>query len=208
MRPGRNGSHAGVTQAFRGAKRASGDRRRAGLLAGTRQSQCGEKRRAGPIFARQKDTRRRIWCGFGGRQLERLKRFSQHGCIFLSVVAVPSFPQCKGAHSIIWNSGFAVRNDVFDGLAGTQFHATSKKLLCGNRSDTSLLILTTCLCCYEIFARGDYAYRDRERALATNSLIDSRELHRIVMEPTVEQVSTVDCHCWGSRTTTPKRNNL
>src|SRR5580658_451654 len=28
VRPGRNGSHAGVTQAFRGAKRASGDRRR------------------------------------------------------------------------------------------------------------------------------------------------------------------------------------
>src|SRR5579864_4120389 len=28
VRPGRNGSHAGVTQTFRGAKRASGDRRR------------------------------------------------------------------------------------------------------------------------------------------------------------------------------------
>src|ERR1700692_3187678 len=86
VRPGRNGSHAGVTQPFRGAKRASGDRRRGGLLAGTRQSQSGEKRRAGPISARQKDTRRRVWCGFGGRQLERLKCFSQHGCIFLSVV--------------------------------------------------------------------------------------------------------------------------
>src|ERR1700686_1838450 len=71
VRPGWNGSHAGVTQAFRGAKRASGDRSRGGLLAGTRQSQCGEKRRAGPIFTRQKDTRRRIWSGFGGRQLER-----------------------------------------------------------------------------------------------------------------------------------------
>src|ERR1700730_5109892 len=144
-RPGRSGAHAGVTQAFRGAKRASGDRRRGGLLAGTRQSQSGEKRRASPIFARQKDTRRRIWCGFGGRQLERLKRFSQHGCIFLSVVAVPSFPQCKGTDSIIWNCGFAVCNDVFDGLAGAQFHATSKKLLCGNRSDASLLIVTRLL---------------------------------------------------------------
>src|SRR5246127_3143760 len=101
-----------------------------GLLAGTRQFQGGEKRRASPIFARQKDTGRRFWCGFGRRQLERLKRFSQHGCIFLSVIAVPSFPQCKGADSFIWNSGFTVRNDVFDGLAGTQFHATSKKLLC------------------------------------------------------------------------------
>src|ERR1700691_952907 len=90
VRPGWNGSHAGVTQAFRGAKRASGDRRRAALHAGTWQSQSGEKRRAGPIFARQKDTRRRIWFGFGRRQFERLKRFSQHGCIFLSVVAVPS----------------------------------------------------------------------------------------------------------------------
>src|SRR3984893_10513106 len=146
VRSGRNGSHAGVAQPFRGAKRASGDRRRGGLLAGTRQSQSGEKRRAGPIFARQKDTRRRVWCGFGGRQLERLKRFSQHGCIFLSVVAVPPFPQGKGANSIIWHSGFPVRNDVFDGLAGTQFHATSKKLLCGNRSDTSLLIVTRLLC--------------------------------------------------------------
>src|ERR1700692_2862526 len=107
--PSRNGSHAGVTQTFRGAKRASGDRRREGLLAGTRQSQSGEKRRAGPIFARQKDTRRRIWHGFGRRQFERLKRFSQHGCIFLSVIAVPTFPQCKGAAWIIWTSGFAVR---------------------------------------------------------------------------------------------------
>src|ERR1700719_4202563 len=146
VRPGWTGSHAGVTQAFRGAKRASGDRRRGGLLAGTRQSQSGEKRRAGPIFARQKDTRRRIWRGFGRRQFERLKRFSQHGCIFLSVIAVPTFPQCKGADSIIWNGGFAVRNDVFDGLARTQFHATSKKLLCGNRSDTSLLIVARLLC--------------------------------------------------------------
>src|SRR5579863_5151031 len=33
----------------RGAKRASGDRRRGGLLAGTRQSQSGEKRRVGQI---------------------------------------------------------------------------------------------------------------------------------------------------------------
>src|SRR5579862_80374 len=49
VRSGRNGSHAGVTQAFRGAKRASGDRRREGLLAGTRQSQSGEKRRAAQI---------------------------------------------------------------------------------------------------------------------------------------------------------------
>src|ERR1700733_10540221 len=47
VRSGRNGSHAGVTQAFRGAKRASGDRRRSALIAGTRQSQSGEKRRAG-----------------------------------------------------------------------------------------------------------------------------------------------------------------
>src|SRR5579862_8009714 len=67
VRPGWNGSHAGVTHAFGGAKRASGDRRRRDLLAGTRQSQSGEKRRAGPIFARQKDTRRRIWCGLGRR---------------------------------------------------------------------------------------------------------------------------------------------
>src|ERR1700693_5174972 len=65
--PGWNGSHAGVTQAFHGAKRASGDRRRGDLFAGTRQSQSGEKRRASPIFARQKDTRRKIWCGFGRR---------------------------------------------------------------------------------------------------------------------------------------------
>src|SRR4029077_16787289 len=99
-----------------------------------------------PIIARPNYKGRRIWCGFGGRQLERLKRFSHHGCIFLSVVAVPTFPQCKGADSIIWNSGFAVRNDVFNGLAGTQFHATSKKLLCGNRSDTSLLIVTRLPC--------------------------------------------------------------
>src|ERR1700676_2722446 len=34
VRPGRNGSHAGVTQAFRGVKRASGDRRRRTYLAG------------------------------------------------------------------------------------------------------------------------------------------------------------------------------
>jgi len=66
---------------------------------------------------------------------------------FLSIIAVPTFPQCKGADSIIWNGGFAVRNDVFDGLAGMQFHATSKKLLCGNRTDTSLLIVTRFLCC-------------------------------------------------------------
>ena len=39
-------SQAGVTQTFRGAKRASADRRRSGLIAGTRQSQSGEKRRA------------------------------------------------------------------------------------------------------------------------------------------------------------------
>src|SRR3984893_14764389 len=63
VRPGRNGSHAGVTQALRGAKRASGDRRRGDLFAGTRQSQSGEKRRASPIFARQKDTRGRISSG-------------------------------------------------------------------------------------------------------------------------------------------------
>ncbi len=49
----------------------------------------------------------RIWCGFRGRQLESLKGSSQHGCIFLSVVAVPSFPQCKSVDSTIWNSGFA-----------------------------------------------------------------------------------------------------
>jgi hypothetical protein len=30
-------------------------------------------------------------------------------------------------------------------LAGAQFHATPKKLLCGNRSDTSLLIVTRLL---------------------------------------------------------------
>src|SRR5579863_7424432 len=65
VRSGRNGSHAGVTQAFRGAKRASGDRRRGASCAGTRQSQSGEKRRASPIFATQKDTRRRISSGFG-----------------------------------------------------------------------------------------------------------------------------------------------
>lgn len=47
-----------------------------------------------------------------------------------------------------------------------------------------------------------------ERALATNSLIDSRELHRIVVEPTAEQASSVDCNCWGSRTTTPTRKIL
>src|ERR1700689_3444278 len=81
VRPGRNGSHAGVTQSFRGVKRASGDGRRGDLFAGTRQSQSGEKRRASPVFARQKNTGRRIWCRFGGRQLERLKGFSQHGCI-------------------------------------------------------------------------------------------------------------------------------
>jgi len=62
--------------------------------------------------------------------------------LFFPVIAMPSFPQCNGADSIIWNGGFAVSNDVFDGLAGTQFHATSKKLLCGNRSDNSLLIVT------------------------------------------------------------------
>src|ERR1700686_1604727 len=111
-----------------------------------RRFQGGEKWGVGPVFPSAKDAGRKIWCGFGRRQLERLKRFSQHGCIFLSVVAVPSFPQCKRADSIIWNNGFAVRNDVFDGLAGAQFHATSKKLLCGNRSDTSLLIVTRLLC--------------------------------------------------------------
>jgi len=111
-----------------------------------RRSQRGEKWGVCPVFPGAKDTGRRIWCGFRGRKFERLKRFSQHGCIFLSVVAVPSFPQGKGADSIIWNSGFAVSNDVFDGLAGTQFHATSKKLLCGNRSDASLLIVTRLLC--------------------------------------------------------------
>jgi len=41
------------------------------------------------------------------RKAETLKRFSQHGSIFLTVVAVPSFSQCKGADSIIWNGGFA-----------------------------------------------------------------------------------------------------
>ena len=44
VRPGRNGSHAGVTQAYHGAKRASADRRRAGLHTGMRQSRSGKRR--------------------------------------------------------------------------------------------------------------------------------------------------------------------
>jgi len=47
VRPGWNGSHAGVTRAFRDAKRASGDRRRADLFAGTQQSQSGKKKESG-----------------------------------------------------------------------------------------------------------------------------------------------------------------
>jgi hypothetical protein len=49
-------------------------------------------------------------------QRKWLKRLLQHGGILLSVVPEPSLPKGEGAYAVIWDCGFAIRDDVFDVL--------------------------------------------------------------------------------------------
>lgn len=55
------------------------------------------------------------------------------------VVAEPSFPQSVSANTVVGDVGFAVRNDVFDVLARTQFHAAAEELVGGSGGDGEIL---------------------------------------------------------------------
>ena len=108
---------------------------------GAEYSQGGEQRKTLQVIfgngIAEKNGFRTLW----NAKHKRFKRFAQHGAVFLSVVAEPSFPKSEGPNAIIWHVGFAVRDDVFDVLSGAQFYAASKELLRGNRGDAGFLIV-------------------------------------------------------------------
>src|SRR5260370_40566874 len=78
VRPGWSGPHRRVTRAFRGARGASGSRRRAGRHAGTRPSRSEERRRASQVSdERREETLRRDSREKGGARL--LTTLGRHG---------------------------------------------------------------------------------------------------------------------------------
>src|SRR5271170_7749883 len=66
VRSGRNGSHAGVIQTFRGAKRASGDRRRGGYSPGRGNLKAAKRGELAQSSPGRKTVEGRSGAGSGG----------------------------------------------------------------------------------------------------------------------------------------------